>query len=362
MNRPRDRRSAAGLLQRMEARPWKDGKTVTYRYHPMGAAPINLGTDKAEAVRKVALMIGQATDEGTITALWEHYKTSPDWVALSERSHSDYSDYSDYSVELLRVFGTTAAAEITAPMVARYLRVERKRAPVRANREVSLLGTLISLAIERGEATHNPCRGGQVKRNKERPRTVAPESADISALVSFAAGRGELRTTAKGKLIDTTKQWRIVTMAAEFAALVGSRQMEFLKLHWPSFGIEEVQLRRGKQRGGTEKVERITVSPALLELRGRLQSIATHPTLGAVFPNRQGNPYTSAGFASMWQKLIRAALAAGAISKRFTFHDLRAYYTTQHKETTGVLPDLHASPTTTARVYERSKVAKRHAL
>lgn len=64
----------------------------------------------------------------------------------------------------------------------------------------------------------------------------------------------------------------------------------------------------------------------------------------------------------MWQKLIRAAVAAGAITKRFTFRDLRAYDTTQHKETTGVLPDLHASPTTTARVYERSKVAKRHAL
>jgi integrase len=343
----------------MEARPWKDGKTVTYRYHPVGAAPINLGTDKAEAVRRVALMIGQATDEGTIGTLWEHYKASPDWSALSERSRSDYTEY---SIELLRVFSTTAAAEITAPMVARYLRVERKNAPVRANREVSLLGTLISLAIERGEATHNPCRGGQVKRNKERPRTIAPEATDIAALATFAAGHGEVRTTAKGKVIDTTKQWRVVTMAAEFAALVGSRQMEFLQLHWPMFGTEEVQLRRGKQRGGAEKVERITASPALLELRGRLQSIATHQTLGAVFPNRQGNPYTSAGFASMWQKLIRAALAAGAITKRFTFHDLRAYYTTQHKETTGVLPDLHASPTTTARVYERSKVAKRHAL
>lgn len=45
MNRPRDRASAVGLLPRMEARPWRDGKTVTYRYHPVGAAPINLGTN-----------------------------------------------------------------------------------------------------------------------------------------------------------------------------------------------------------------------------------------------------------------------------------------------------------------------------
>jgi hypothetical protein len=72
----------------MEARPWKNGKTVTYRYHPIGSAPVNLGTDKTEAVRRVALMIGQVTHEGTIGTLWEHYKASPDWTALSERSLS----------------------------------------------------------------------------------------------------------------------------------------------------------------------------------------------------------------------------------------------------------------------------------
>jgi hypothetical protein len=61
MNRPRDRSSAAGLLPRMEARPRKDGLT-TYRYHPLGAKPINLGTDKGEAIRKVLDMNGRADD------------------------------------------------------------------------------------------------------------------------------------------------------------------------------------------------------------------------------------------------------------------------------------------------------------
>jgi integrase len=359
MNRPRDRKSAKGLLPRMEARPWANGKTVTYRYHPAGGSPINLGTDKAVAIRKVALMNSKSDDAGTIGALWDHYQSSPDWASLTERSRRDYTDYSEH---LLRVFADTLASNISAPMISRYLRVERKSAPVRANREISLLGNLISLAIDRGEAEHNPCRGGQVRRNKERPRTIAPETADIAALVAYASTRGRQWTTAKGKEADTTRQWRIITMAAEFAALVGSRQMEFLQLHWPMFGLDEVRLRRGKQRAGAEKVERITVSPALLELRERLQAIATNPTLGAVFPNRQGNPYTADGFASMWQKLIVEAVEKQVIGRRFTFHDLRAYYTTQHKETTGILPDLHASPTTTARVYERSKVAKRKAL
>lgn len=345
MNRPRDRASAKGLLPLMESRPWKDGRTVTYRYHPIGGKPINLGTDKAAAIRRVLAMTKAGPETGTIKALWGIYKDSPEWRALSDRTRADYEAY---SVELLRVFDDTLASEITAPMVARYLRVERASASVRANREVSLLGNLIGLAIERGEAEHNPCRGGQVKRNKERPRTVAPEQADIAKLVAHAAKKGG--------------QWRIVMMAAEFAALAGNRQIEFLGLHWSQVSETEVRTMRAKQHGGATKVEKITISPALAELLQRLRAVSKDDKLGAVFPNRQGNPYTSDGFASMWQKLIVEAVKQKVIDRRFTFHDLRAYYVTQHNERRGQLPALHASPTTTAKVYERSGTAKRTAL
>jgi integrase len=345
MNRPRDRASAVGLLPRMEARPWRDGRTITYRYHPVGAAPINLGTDRAEALRKVLELNGQADDAATIGRLWQQYQASPAWAALRDRTRADYIDY---SVHLLRVFGAVHAAHISAPDVARYLRIERAQAPKRANREVSLLGNLIGLAIERGDATHNPCRGGQVRRNPERPRSIAPDAADIRALVAHAQAK--------------SGQWAIVTMAAEFAALVGARQAELLTLHWPQWSADEVRLQRAKQRAGVTKVERIESSPALAELRMRLQGVARNTTLGAVFPNRQGNPYTAAGFAAMWGKLMREAVAAGVVGQRFTFHDLRSHYVTRHGAERGALPDLHRSPTTTARVYERAKEARRRAL
>jgi hypothetical protein len=120
----------------MEARPWKDGKTVTYRYHPVGGKPMALGTDRTEVLRRVLQMSGHADDSGTIARLWVQYRECPEWGALRERTQADYADY---SVELLRVFGTVHASSISAPDVARYLRVERKAAPVRANREVALL-------------------------------------------------------------------------------------------------------------------------------------------------------------------------------------------------------------------------------
>ncbi|WP_177313330.1 MULTISPECIES: hypothetical protein [Burkholderia] len=48
--------------------------------------------------------------------------------------------------------------------------------------------------------------------------------------------------------------------------------------------------------------------------------------------------------------------------KRFALHDLRAYYVTRHKAERGALPDLHANPATTARVYDRAKIVRRRGM
>lgn len=348
--RPRDRESAKGLLPRMEARQRKDG-LITYRYSVVGGKWINLGTDRMLALRRVLDMLGIADDRGTIAGLWVLYKDSLAWAALKPRTRSDYEDY---SVHVLRAFGAMQASGITAPHVARYLRTERKEAPVRANREVALLGNLIGLAIERGEAAANPCRGGLVKRNREVPLDVLPAALDIQALIDFAAQRD---AAVKTKIGRST----VIMLAAEFAALTGARQIEFLPLAWPAFEAHEVRLERGKQHLGVKKVDRIAVSPALAALRVRLLAFQTSP-MGAVFPNRAGNVYTASGFASMWQKIMTDALARGIVSERFNFHALRAFYATQHKTSTGNLPDMHASPTTTAKIYERSKMGRRNSL
>ncbi len=45
---------------------------------------------------------------------------------------------------------------------------------ISANREISLFGNLISMAIDRGDASSNPCRGDQAKHNTENPPAVLP--------------------------------------------------------------------------------------------------------------------------------------------------------------------------------------------
>lgn len=338
--KPRNRETAKGLLPRMEARLWKDGKTVTYRYHPIGGKPLALGTDRHKAIQKVLDLNRTGDDRGTVKELWRMYQESDDWKQLGQRTRDDYTQCSK---QLLKTFGPARAALIKPSDVNRYLRVERKDAPVRANREAALLSNLFNLAVNRGDMDANPCK--QVRRNKEQPRPEAPEGDDLRALVSWLTG--------------STVQRKMIAHMAEFAAYSGSRRVEFLRLtrHQIDRHRGVIRVQRAKQRG-VVVWEEIAIGDQMADLLDRLD-------LGTgewVFRNRHGNPYTEAGFKAMWSKLLAKALEDKTISRRFTFHDLRAYYATTHKEERGTLPDLHKNPATTARIYDRSKTVKRGAL
>ena len=201
-------------------------------------------------------------------------------------------------------------------------------------------------AIVDDDLTANPCK--QVRRNKERPRKEAPEPETLIAFLEWARKR--------------PGQAQILAGMAEFAALAGSRRIEFRELTWPQVGEVEARLIRGKQRDGNVVVEVVAISAALKSLFDRMRALAKDDRMGYVFPTKQGNAYTDSGFKGMWNKLVLAAMAEKAITKRFTFHDLRAYYVTQHKQQRGALPDLHANPGTTARIYDRTKMVKRSGL
>jgi integrase len=338
--KPKDRATAKGLLPRMEARLWSDGKTVSYRYHPVGGKPMPLGTDRQAAIQKVLDLSCKSGDSGTINELWRLYKESDDWGLLAQATRDDYTQCSG---PLLKTFGPARAALIRPTDVNRYLRVERGSAPVRANREMALLSNLFNLAISRGDMEANPCK--QVRRNKEQPRTEAPETDVLGAFV--------------GWLVQAGGQRKIIAQMAEFAAYGGNRRIEFLRLTWAQVdkagGVIRVQ--RAKQRG-VVVWEKIDIGPHMADLLDRIERGKGE----YVFCNRKGNPYTSRGFQANWGKWMTEAVTRGIVSRRFTFHDLRAYYVTLHRNERGALPDMHKNPATTARIYDRRKESKRGAM
>ncbi len=326
-----------GLLPRMEARRRKGG--FTYRYHPLGGKPINLGQDLQVALRKVLDMNGRSSDAGSVQAYFRAFQNSTIWTELMPRTRADYLEY---SVPLLKVFGNAPVRAVRSSDVARYLRRERSSAPVRANREVALLSNIFNMALEDGAIEANPCRG--VRRNKERAREILPIAVELQRFLVWLRQKGT--------------QWRVIAAMAEFAARSGARRTEFLRATVFQVRGLEARLGRAKQRRGNETTDVIELSPlalqAILEVR--------RDNCQYLFPNRFGEPYTDNGFHTMWKKAIKAALAESIITQRFTFHDLRAHYTTVHKDTHGALPNLHKDPGVTARVYDRHKEVRRKAL
>lgn len=350
MNRPRDRASSKGLLPLMEARPWKDGKTVTYRYHPLGGKPVNLGTDREAAILAVLQMNRRAPDSGTLAEMWRLYKASPEWAALAEGTRADYELC---WTQLEPRFGHMQPRQITSQHCRRYLRVERAKAPIRANREMAVLSNLMNVAIDTGDVDLNVCR--HVRRNRERPRQEAPTPGTLRRFLAWAQARGG--------------QAAILAGMAEFAARSGNRRVEFRQLHWPQVGDTEIRLFRAKRRAGDAPVvEVIEISPELAELLERMRALGGADKSGPVFPSARGGAYLERAFKSAWARLMAEALDDSAgppvlvPGQRFTFHDLRAYFVTEHKLQRDRLPDLHSDPATTARVYDRSRQARRRAL
>lgn len=340
----RDRESAKGLLPLMEARPWADGNTVTYRYHPIGQKPINLGTDRIAAIRKVLDLLGNNKDQGTLKWIWERYTDqdtpAPRWKKLVE---STKADYRQAWKEIEKTFGKMQANRIDSAMVARYVHIERAKAPKRANTEKALLSNLFGHGIKLGVCTVNATIG--VEPHQLEARTEAPDEELLAKYLDW--------------LKQQTAQRQIVGMAAEYASLAGNRKCEFLHLTWPQIDRQAGVIRtiRAKQRGSKREqvIEVVKISPALDALLARLLLIRKLDCL-YVFPTRDNNQYSDRGFKTLWQRCVLEAIKQNVLSKetRFTFHDLRAFYATKHKKVTGALPDLHKNPETTARVYDRN--------
>lgn len=346
MGRRRERESGMGLLPRMEAIV---GKTVTsYRYHPVEGKPIPLGRDRDAAIRQVLDLQGQAPDAGTLSWLWPRYQASLRWKRLADATKADYEQC---WLEIEPILGRCRAAALKSTHVARYMRVERIDAPIRANHEKAVLSNLFFHGIDEGVCTENPAR--LVRPNPTESHTRAPDRAMLARFLDWA--------------MQQTPQRRIVALAARYAALAGSRKVEFLDLAWPQvdLGAGVLRLRRAKQRGKRrgEVVDVIALSPALRQVFAELQAMRP-PECLHVFPTRDGNAYGESAFKTLWNRIMVAAVTAGVVpaEARFTFHDLRAFYVTEHKRQRDQLPDLHRNPATTATVYDRNVEVKRTAL
>ncbi|BCT69255.1 tyrosine-type recombinase/integrase [Nitrosospira sp. NRS527] len=214
-----------------------------------------------------------------------------------------YQDNLTEAKTLLAVFGGMRPCDVRPMHVAQYLDVRGKKAPVRANREKSLLSHIFSMAMRWGVVDSNPCRG--VARNTEKGRDRYLIDAEFMAVKHIA-----------GDFIATVM---------DFAYLTALRKGDIFALRLEQITAEGIYIKQGKT-GMKQIFEWI---PTLREVIARPRALP-RPIRGLyLFCTRRGQPYTDAGFKAMWNRVqVKWAESGG---ERFTFHDIRAKALTDAK-------------------------------
>lgn len=193
------------------------------------------------------------------------------------------------------VFGRMLPGAILPTHIAQYL--ERRSGP-KGNREIAALSTVFEWSLRKGYAVSNPCRG--VRRNTERPRRRYVDDFEFEE--ALRAARPELR--------------RIMLAAY----LTGLRQGDLIALRPDQVGPDGITLEESK-RG-----KRIVIAWSD-ELRDLVREALEKSDGARVFANSRGEPWTSSGLQTAFQRLRVG----------FTFHDLRAKAESDHESGLGLL-------------------------
>jgi len=271
-----------------------------YFFAPPNGPRIHLGREFGEAMAKWAGIVARPRKIATMAEVMGRYMLE----VATRKAPATYRDNIREMAKLRPVFGQMKPGEITAPDIYAYM--DARGAPVRANREKALLSHVFSYAIRWGITRDNPCRN--VKRNPEKPRGRYIEDVELEAFKAIAGP--------------------FLRNYVDFKYLTGMRKGDILRLRVDSLTDEGVSVVQSKTGGRL-------VYLWTPELRAVVERVRTMPryALGVnLFCTRRGNPYTTSGFDSIWQRAMRKALVKGLLAERFTEHDIRAKTATDDPE------------------------------
>jgi integrase len=186
-------------------------------------------------------------------------------------------------------FGQMPIDKVETSHVAQY--IAHREATTRANREIALLSHAFNKAILWGLTKHNPCSVPGL-RNKEKARTryVTDEELEVFKLLCP----------------DWLKAY------IELKVITGQRQRDLLNLTWSDIDEQGITVWVSK----TKTRIKIVLTK---ELKTLLQSLPRSSK--NIFATQQGETYTSTGFSSTWQRVMKKFVSAG--QERFTEHDIR---------------------------------------
>lgn len=291
--------------------------------------------------RWAEISTGKAT-AGTVAAMLDGLMAHRQQLLREKKiAARTYEDNLEYCKPLKAVFGNMLPHQITMRHCAGYLKKRSwtpppkkgpdgeliaqapRRAPVRANKEMSLLSEGYAWAMGSDEwplVTTNPCVG--VERNPTKPSERCPEVWEIEAVKEKAPWLWKM-------ILDLTYK-------------IGQRGVQTRLL--PKRDIRPEGIFVGKAKGGWDIFiewddELVAIVLGLLEYTAALER-ALGVTSPYLIVSRTGQPYTAHGWKTTVYKLVRAALAdpANALEKPFSYHNIRARSATDEEKLYGTSP------------------------
>lgn len=309
----RRRKNPEGLPDRV----YRKGPSLYYvdydnRWH-------KLGRTKAEMYRALAELLDDARPPGLSEVIDRYIEH-----VLTRKAVSTRKVQAQQIERLRRTFGEMEPGAIRPMHVAQYHDLRGHESPVAANRELALMSHVMRYAIRIGRCDTNPC--ATIQRHPEKPRDRYVTDTEYNAVWNAATPP--------------------VRVLMDLSLLTGQRQADLIRLRRSQLQADGIHFKQGKT-GRSLIIGWSTNLRAVIAAAGRLTDVANATY---VICTAKGQPYSSSGVQSAWQKLMQKCVAENIVEERFTFHDLRAKAGTD--DTDGRLLG-HMSDATLKRVYRR---------
>jgi integrase len=225
------------------------------------------------------------------------------------RKRSSGDDKAKIEQHILPRLGRGLVKDVNYPDIERLHR-SMKKTPYAANRTVSLISKMFSLAIKWEWTDRNPAKGIERYPEERRERFLNPEevsrlSAALVQLVEVAARPSEALRVAD---------------ALRLLMLTGARRGEVLSATWAMFDLETGVWVKPSSHTKQKKEHRVPLSPPTIQLLSEIKNRGVGHE--HVFPSRPGskNPHLTEP-KTAWAKILKLADLEGV-----RIHDLRHTY------------------------------------
>ncbi len=290
MGRPRIRSDSKKLPPRMHKKMHKKGSTYYYVTSTGGQRKwTSLGKDYAKALKKWAQMeAASLPSSGEMESAIRRYLRD----IVPEKAESTQRNYERACKRLIVVFGSLNIDDIKPVHIYQYL--DKHPHKTTANREIAVLSAVFTKAIRWGLTERNPCRG--VERNKETPRDRYITDDELAQLKAVATP--------------------FIRAVIDLAYITALRKGDILKIRLSD--ITEEGLIITQQKTGAKQC--YTWTPALRQAIDNAKALPRRTVISMhLFSTRSGKPYTTSGFDSVWQRIVKKSGL-----KNLHFHDIRA--------------------------------------